>query len=102
MTITFDDVQAAFPDEASGFTAEQAAPFIEAANIGLPDSRFTNPKLAERGRLNYVMHMLTKPPLDLNAAHIRAQMMAPKPDIKKPHVWDGTSFGDALKKAVKA
>ena len=83
MTITFDDVQAAFPDEASAFTAEQAAPFIEAANIGLPDSRFTNPKLAERGRLDYVMHMLTKPPLDLNAHHILAQtdMMTPKPNI---------------------
>jgi hypothetical protein len=102
VAISFDDIRAAFPAEAKAFTAEQAAPFLEAANLGFPDSRFKTPAMADRGRVNYVMHMLTKPKLNLGAPHILAQMGAPKPRMKKPHVWDGTKFGVALKKAVKA
>lgn len=98
--ITFDDVVAAFP-EAKRFTADQARPFVEAANGGLLDARFKQPKMADRGRVNYVMHMLTKPALNLAAPHIRAQMASPQPRVKKPHVWDGTKYGVALKKAVK-
>ncbi len=99
--ITFDDVLRAFP-EAHVYTPAIAAPFLEAANLGLPDSRFKgNAALADRARLNYVMHMLTKPALDLDAPHIRAQMGMPHPRIKKPHPWAGTKYGDALKKAVK-
>lgn len=99
--INFDDVLRVYP-EAKHFTAEQAEPFLEAANIGFPDSRFKAAAQADRGRAHYVMHMLSKAKLDPNAPHIRAQMGSPKARIKKPHVWDGTKYGEALRKAVKA
>jgi hypothetical protein len=97
--ITRDDVIAANPT-AEQYTPEQMDPFLEAANLGLPDSRFKNPALADRGRVTYVMHMLTKPALNLNAPHIRAQLATPKAKIKKPSPWDGTPHGVALKKMV--
>jgi hypothetical protein len=99
--ITFDDVAHAFPDATHDFTADDAKPFIEAANHGFHDARFVSRAMADRGRINYVMHMLTKPALDLNAPHILAQMGQPRPGIKKPHPWTGTGYGETLKKLVK-
>lgn len=97
MAITFDDVLSAFP-EADEFDPKEAKAAVLAANVGLPDSRFASPVLANRGRVLYVMHMLTKPGVDINAPHIRAQMGSPKPFRKKPHVWSGTEHGETLRK----
>lgn len=97
--INFSSVLDMYP-EASAYSESAAAPFIEAANVGFPDSRFADPAYADRGRILYVMHMLTKPPINLSAPYIVAQMGSPRPDIKKPDPWDGTTFGVELSNAV--
>lgn len=99
MPITYDDVLAVYP-EAKAFTPEEMENTLVVANLGFPDSRFANEVQAERGRINYVMHVMTKPALDLKAPHILAQLNSPKPGIKKPSPWKGTPYGDALTNAI--
>jgi hypothetical protein len=94
--ITYDDVVSTYPT-AERFERDRVDAVIEIANAGFPDSRFGGkPAVADRGRLLYVMHMLEKPPVDLDAPHVRAQMGAPKPFIKKPHPWHSTEYGKDL------
>lgn len=98
--ITVEDILAQFPDT-SQIDRERIQAMVDVANQGLPDSRFgDNAATADRGRALYVMHMLSKPPVDLNAPAVRAQMASPKPYIRKPHPWDATEHGRALKGLV--
>jgi hypothetical protein len=99
--ITVEDILAQFPDT-SQIDRERIQAMVDVANQGFPDSRFgDNAATADRGRALYVMHMLTKPPVDLKAAAVRAQVATlGKPFVKKPHPWDATEHGKMLKGLV--
>lgn len=94
--ITFEDVLNNHPTVVR-FEEARVEEFVQLANIGLPDSRFGgDDALADRGRILWVMHMMEKPPADLQAPHVLAQMSNPKPFGKKPHPWGSTEHGAAL------
>lgn len=102
--ITYDQVVAVHP-EAARFPKDTVEAFVTAANVGLPDARFKSAKssAADAGRIDYVMHMLTKPALNLSAPHVLARAAFPgRSFVKTPHHWDSTSFGKNLKAGIRA
>ena len=98
--ISYADLIAAHP-EAKGFPVDRVAPWIDAANSGLPDGRFKRDP--DRARMLFVMHQLTKP-LDIavpppgappHAWRGRAHA-APTKTSPAPHQWRGTKYGERL------
>ena len=98
--LTNQDIITAHP-EAADFDQDMLAHWASMADVAVPLDRVKDPRSLHQAQILYVMHQMTKPPIDLNAPHIVARMNNPKPYVKTPSPWTGTRHGDALRTAVK-
>ena len=101
--------------QASGPTREAYVPFVpdvmslnhaglEYSAGAIHPERVKDQRTLEKSRVNFVMHQMTKPAVNLSAPYVvaRSRQMGRRAGyIRAPHPWAGTSHGENLIKAVK-
>lgn len=96
--IAYEDVIARHPELASE-DEETVKRWIDSANRGIPDARVKGNEDPDYARSLFVVHALTKPPLNLEEAFTpRSQ---PKAKVDKRHKWSTTEHGRQLIQMVK-
>lgn len=101
--ISNEDVIAAYP-QAEAIDEALLTHWVDVANVTIDAARVKDPRTLNQAQILFVMHQITKPPLDLKAPAVVARTRQPGRRagyVKAKHVWAGTLHGDALIKAMK-
>ena len=101
--ISKEDVLASHA-QAATFDEGALEHWVAVANVAIHPERVKDQRTLEMSRVNFVMHQMTKPAMNLAAPHVvaRSRQMGRRAGyIRAPHPWAGTSHGENLIKAVK-